>query len=235
MKTRLLAALLALALAPVARAESRRWGSFELGAGPYLPDVDSEFSASPGPYEQVFGTKQGWMFRAGASMALLSTPYLVLEAGVKSGFMRRSGRGQITDPATPGVWQPSGDRTALSILPTSATLTLRVDWLVEKLKIPISLYGRGALERYNWWVTDGGGHSVERGATNGWSATAGAAFLLDFFDRGLARELDEDTGVNHTYVFFDATTTRIDDFGADDSWDLSADRLAYAAGLLFVF
>ena len=67
------ATLLALALAAApaaARAQpSPRHGSFELGAGTYRPDIDSAF-APPGPYQQVFGSGRGWMFRAGVSKAL---------------------------------------------------------------------------------------------------------------------------------------------------------------------
>ncbi len=55
------------------------------------------------------------------------------------------------------------------------------------------------------------------------------------FDPTLARELDSDTGINHTYVFFEARKTRVDDFGSSSSWNLSDDRISLAGGLLFVF
>jgi hypothetical protein len=228
---RVLVVVLVVLLAPLAadaQTPSPRWGSFELSAGKYRPDIDSEFSSSPGPYRQVFGGGRGWMFQLGVSKSLY-TGLGSLEAGVRTGYFEDTGRGFET-----GTTVPTGESTAFRIVPSSVALTYRFDWPVERYRIPLAPYVRAAFERYNWWVSGGDGTS-ERGATNGWSATAGLAFLLDIVDRGLARELDRDTGVNHTYVFAEITRSSVDDFGSGSSWDLSNEDLGYAFGLLFVF
>lgn len=227
--SRLLLALVVLApLAAGAQTPSRRWGSFELKAQQYRPDIDSEFSVSPGPYRQVFGGGRGWMFEGAVSKALF-TAFGSLEAGASVGYFEDTGRGVVT-----GTTEPSGESTAFRIIPTSLMLTYRFDWPVERYGIPLAPYVRASLERYNWWVSGGNGTS-ERGATNGWSATGGLAFLLDIVDRGLARELDRDTGVNHTYVFAEFTRSAVDDFGSGSSWDLSDEKVSLGFGLLFVF
>jgi hypothetical protein len=63
--------LVALAAPLAARAESGRWGSFEIAAGTYRPDIDSEF-ASPLAYEP-FSTGARltfrWTWRASSSTA----------------------------------------------------------------------------------------------------------------------------------------------------------------------
>lgn len=232
MTPRLLLALAVLGLAPVAQAQSGRWGSFELSGGPYWPDLDSEFPAgSPGPYERVFGKKPAWMFRVGVSKALLTTSFGTLEAGFRTGWMRKSGRGRFTSDGT-----VSPDPTSLLVFPTTATVTLRVDWLAEHYRwVPLAVYGRAALERYHWWIKDGGGGVAQRGATNGWSWAGGAALLLDAFDPGMARELDRDTGINHTYLFFEAGQATVDDFGSSSSFDFSSDGWTYTGGLMLVF
>lgn len=227
MKRAVLAALLTV-LATSARAESPRWGSFEVTAGTYLPNIDSEFAGTTAPYAAAFGTSGSWMFRVGASRALL-TGFGSLELGVAAGFMRVPGHAVKLDGTR------SADETSLKVIPTSATLTYRLDVFADRYSIPFAPYGRVAFERYNWWVTDGEGDSAQTGATNGWSVAAGLALLIDVFDRDLARELDNDSGVNHTYVFFEARKTSIDDFGSSKSWDLSDKGLSYAGGLLFVF
>jgi hypothetical protein len=228
-------ALAATALPAGAQVSSGRWGSFELGAGTYAPDVDSEFGTSPGPYEQTLGGS-GWMFRLGASKALLSNELGAIEVGLRTGYFSKSGKGLQANPDGSGGTVRSGDDTRLSIVPTSATVTLRFDWLAERYRfVPFSFYGRAAFERYNWWVTDGNDDWSENGATNGWSVTAGAALLLDAFDPSLARELDNDTGVNHTYLFFDVTHAVVDDFGSSESWDLSTDGVSLQGGLMLVF
>lgn len=237
MKRALLALSLALAtgLASPAHAESRRRGSFELGAGTYRPDIDSDF-ASPGPYREVFGGGRGWQFRAGISRAVYSG-FGSLELGFRTGFFQDQGRGLalVQEAGQPDRFEPSGDRTQLNVVPTSLMATYRFDVLTKRYDVPLAPYARVSLERLNWWVTDGGGDWSERGATNGWSMTGGLALLLDFFDRGLARELDADTGVNDTYLFFDVTKSFIDDFGSSSSWDLSDESLTLTGGLMFVF
>jgi hypothetical protein len=223
-----LVAALALALAPAAAvAQSARHGSFEVGATTYRPNVDSEFGTAQ-PYRDIFGGGRKWAFRLGIAKSLF-TGFGSLEVGFRTGYFRDSGKGLLQSDGT-----PSGDKTTFNIIPTSAMLTYRFDWLAEHVGIPLAPYGRVAFERYNWWVTDGDGLS-EKGATNGWSATAGIAFLLDFLERDTALALDDETGINHTYIYFDATKSWIDDFGSSKSWDLSDESISLSAGLLFAF
>lgn len=238
-------ALGAVCAAPLARAESPRLGSFEIGAGNYTPSIDDDFPVTGvpppgppgvGPYEGMFGSGRGWMFRLAAAKALL-TGVGSLEAGVQTGFFRRSARAFVDTNETSGGapnWQRSGDTTTFNVIPTSLTLTYRLDWLAENYPVPLAPYARASLERYNWWVSDSDGMR-ETGATNGYSVTGGLAILLDFFDRGLARELDADTGVNHTYLYVDVTKSFVSDFGSDESWDLSGKELMLSGGLLFAF
>jgi hypothetical protein len=235
MKRRYAIAIAALLLAPAAAlGESERWGSFELGAGTYYPDIDSEPGlVPPQPYQRTFGSSRAWLFRAGLSKALLTRPG-ALEVGLKTGFFRDSARGFQKDGAGNVTPQRSVDSTTFNFVPTSVTVTYRLDLLADQYGIPFAPYARVAFERYNWWGTTEGG-STDTGATNGWSWSAGIALQLDFFDRGLARELDMDTGINHTYAFFDVTDTHVDDFGSSSSWDLSDEELSLGFGLMFVF
>jgi hypothetical protein len=224
-----------LAASGSARAESPRYGSFELGAGTYRPSIDSQAGlAAPLPYQDIFGGGRGWMFRVGVSRAIFTYPGS-LELGFRTGYFRASGHSLQVDPATGAITDlASTDTTSFNVVPTSLTLTYRFDLLADRFSIPFAPYGRVALERYNWWVS-GAGSSTKTGATNGYSATGGIAFLLDFLDSGLARELDEDTGINHTYLFFDVTKSWVKDFGSSKSWDLSDEKASLAFGMLFVF
>lgn len=226
-----LAAVLALAMPAHAQDASGKFGSFELGAGSYRPAIDSDFTA-PGPYQTVFGGGRSAMFRLGFAKSLWSRTGS-LELGFRTGFFSKSGHGVFASGANQG--QKSQDRTSFNIVPTSLTLTYRADFLPERFGIPLAPYGRVALERYNWWVTKGSGGWSKSGATNGYSATVGLAFSLNFLDQGMARELDSDTGINQTYLFFDVTKSKIDDFGSKKSWNLSDDKVSLAGGLMFVF
>jgi hypothetical protein len=224
------AALLAALLATAARAESPRYGSFDLLFGTYLPNIDSEFSIHPGPWEKVFGGARDWMFRAGAYWA----PYNgfgTVEIGGQLGFYGKTGTGQL---ATGGS---SGDSTGFRMIPTNAVVTYRLDTLGKGgYVLPVAPYVRLAFERYNWWVTNGNGKTTKTGATNGWSAAGGLSLLLDVIDPDAAREMDRNTGINHTYAVVEVRKTKVNDFGSSSSWDLS-DRgsASWSFGLMFVF
>jgi hypothetical protein len=226
-----LAAALLLA-APVVRAQSQgdRWGSLEIGGGPYVPNIDKEFSGAT-PYRDIFGGSPAPMWRLHVAKSIWSGAGS-LEVGLRTGFWTKSGRAIFT--GGPNAGQKSGDRTTFNIVPTSLTLTYRADQIYENAHIPLVPYARVALERYNWWVTKGS-KWTKKGGTNGWSATAGVALVLDWLDPGAARDLGNETGVNHTALYFDVTKSRVDDFGSKKSWDLSDKKLMWSGGLLLVF
>ncbi len=226
---RAVVAMLIAVLATAARAESGLWGSFELSAGTYRPDIDAEFSGTTAPFGGAFGTSRSWQFRVGASRNVF-TGYGTLEVGVAAGYMQASGHAVKLDGTR------SSDETSFKIVPTSVHATYRLDVLADRWGVPLAPYARASLERYNWWVNDASGKRVMEGATNGWSFAGGLAILLDFFDPSLARELDMDSGINHTYLFAEARKTKVNDFGSSKSWDLSdTGTLSYAFGMLFVF
>ncbi len=213
-----------------AQTSTGRWGSIELGAGPYVPNIDREFHG-PTPYRDIFGGKPAPMWRLHVAKSIWSGAGS-LEVGVRTGFWSKSGHAILT--SGPNAGQSSGDRTTLNVVPTSLTLSYRADQIYENVGIPLVPYARVALERYNWWVTKGS-KWTKKGATNGWSASLGLALILDWLDPGAARDLDNETGVNHTALYFDVTKSKVDDFGSKKSWDMSEKKLMWSGGLLVVF
>lgn len=239
---RALVAALALAAALPAAAQpspSPRWGAFEMSFSGYRPNIDAEFGGRAAPYQAAFGGKHNAMLRADLAYSLL-VDYGSLDLGFGIGYWEKYGHG--FDPASLGGG-PSSDSTALKIIPTRLSLTYRFDVLANQFRwLPLAPYARFSLDRYNWWVNKGSGDTANAsgksgyGATNGYSISGGVAFLLDAIDPTLAREMDRDTGINHTYLFVDFTKSYIRDFGSSRSWDLSPDRsVVVSGGLLFVF
>jgi hypothetical protein len=215
--------------------DSPVFGSFELKLSGYRPNVDSEFSNGYTPYNDIFGSSRPLMFRAHIGYALWHG-FGTLEVGAGAGFFQVSGNGLIVGSTT-----KSSDTTSLKIIPLSASLTYRLDWAADHTGFPLVPYVRASLERYQWWVTNGNGNTASdgvhsgSGATNGYSFTGGLAFLLDFLDPAMARDMEEDTGIHHTYLFADVTKTYVSDFHSNKSWNLSDDKLTIAGGLLVVF
>ncbi len=236
----LLAAGLALCAA-TARAESPRSGSYDVRLGGYRPDIDSEFGGTATPYANAFGTSRALLVQALFSRSLFVSDVATLDLGFGGGYWEKRGVGVCAPPDCPTV--QTGDRTSMRIVPITVAATARLDWLFLKLGVPLAPYLRGALHDYLWWTYDGGGGvSVGptgqhgSGQTFGWSVTGGVGLVLDFFDPQLAREMDFDTGINHTMLTFDLTKAWVDGFGSKSSWNLSPDvSLQWSIGLLFVF
>jgi hypothetical protein len=234
--------LLALALALPARAEeqteelgaSPRWGTFELSLGAYKPNVDAEFGGGVHPWSTVFGDGRGLIFRVDASKSIF-TGFGSLDVGIGAGYFQKSGKGLLEDGTA------SADETTFKMIPLRVSLTYRFDVLALRYGIPLAPYGRFSFDRYQWWVNNGAGNTASfegkdgSGATNGYSFSGGVAFLLDFLDPGLAREMDRDTGINDTYLFVDFTKSFVSDFHSAKSWDLSDEKVTISGGILFVF
>ena len=84
---------------------------------------------------------------------------------------------------------------------------LRADVFLRELRFPIVPYAKAGIGYALWVASNSGGVSQGvnglsgRGHTFGTNFTIGAAFALDALDPHAARELDESTGINHTYLF----------------------------------
>jgi hypothetical protein len=233
---------LALALllpALAARAESPRSGSFDLRFNGYRPDIDSEFGGTATPYANAFGTSRGLMAQVFFSRSLFLSDAVTVDLGFGAGYWEKYGVG-VCYTCTPVT---AGDRTSIRVLPLTLAATARLDWLFSQAGVPLAPYVRASIHDYLWWTYAGGG-SVAIGSTGqhgsgqtmGWSLTGGLGLLLDFFDAQLGREMDFDTGINHTILYVDVTKAWVDDFGSKSSWNLSPDAsLQWSLGLMFVF
>jgi hypothetical protein len=248
-KKALVAMALALALPAAAQSpvivskESPRWGSFQLSLSPFSPNIDSEFpGAVYPPYATTFGTGRPLMVQLLFAKSVWTTEAGSLEVGVGAGYWQVWGLG-FYQQADGTVLR--GGSTSLMIIPLQVEATYRVDWFYERFDVPLAPYARFALVDYIWSASGQGGTSSwtsptgttyrGSGGTFGWSATLGLALVLDFFDPGLARQMDYDVGINRTMAFFDFTKSSVNDFGSSKSWQLAPSYWAWSAGLLFVF
>ncbi len=242
--------LAAATWAPAARAETDstrakpagRFGmGLELRGGPYLPRMATEGGPAAEAFERIFGTPSGGayrldpnpLFRLGADLQLLRGVG-TLGIGGSFGFMQFVGRGLFADGSR------STDTSVLNILPLELTAFYRFDLLEDRAGIPIIPYVRGGLAYHVWWVTNGtgeiasvtdGGQELEaRGGKLGFTASVGAALLLNFLEPGTARSLYESTGFRGTYLFGQLDVMEVDGFGGD-GFDLS--DLTWSVGLSF--
>ncbi len=214
--------------------------ALEVRAGLYSPRIDAEFAGTgKGPHEKYFGTGKRLMmqvefdyqfFRAFGSAAV------GLSAGTFSetaNAFKELPTGKVTD-------ERSSDETKLSLTPLAALFIYRFDVLARRLGVPLVPYGKVGLNYTLWTISDSNDGIAKsdfpagkgRGGTLGWQVAVGMSIMLDFLDPGSARELDSETGINHTYLFAEYGSFSRSGIGkkslnvGDDTW---------LAGLMFEF
>ena len=215
--------------------------ALELRFGPYLPNVDSEFTgpAADRPHRRYFGGKQRIMsqvevdyqfFRGFGSAAI----------ALSAGQFREKARAFAETSAGAVLDERSSDTTTLTLYPLAVSLVYRLDVTARRLNIPLVPYGKIGLGYTIWRVTDGNGVVARtqpsgrgRGGTPGWHAAAGLSLELDFLDPGAARELDTGVGVNHTYLFIEGAHYDASGFGRGKTLDVG--DTTWVAGLMFEF
>lgn len=192
-----------LALGEEVRGASSRTFYFEAKVSPFTPNIDSGFSGRK-PYEATFGKSFMWLGEAELDFQLFQK-FGSLAVGVSAGYAEKYGKAVIV-----GTGEASSESTALHIVPIKALLVYRFDWLNLKFDIPLVPYLKAGPVIMPWWVTKGADIEIAGGFRGqgyklGLAGVVGLAFCLDFLDRRLARDFDNSTGVNHSYLFAEGT------------------------------
>lgn len=217
-----------------AHAETDVYGSFELKLGGYYPNIDSEFSNAPGPFETFYGTD--WRFQGEFvwNWYLLDTIGKI-GVGAHVGYSSATGTVQTTTEGSEG--EAPGE-TSFSIVPFRLSVLYRYDYSAIHHGIPLVPVLKAGLDYYLWSFEDADGKTSSfqgnagSGGKAGWHASAGLNLLLDVIDPASAAYLDMSWGVNNSYIFAEYMITRIDGFGGD-GLDLSDDQWMF--GLAFEF
>jgi len=197
---------------------SPEWFAAELRIGPYEPDAGAAF-------DDTFDDS-GPLLELGLDVLVLRIPYVGhLGVGATLGWSRYTA-GALVVGGDPN--ERADEETSLILLPLSFTGSLRIDVLARELGIPLVLVGRAGLSAIPW-SSSTGEKDEGSGVSVGIRWAAQAALELDFFEPRAARALDEEWGINHSYLFFEL-------YGSTASTSVPmGDPLTWVAGLGFVF
>lgn len=207
--------------------------AFELRFGPYSPDIDSEFGGSSEPHKVFFGDNSRLMSQIEFDYQILRHVGS-LGIGIGAGYFSESGK----NPTAMNT--PSDDRSTLRLFPFSLSAVYRFDLPYERAKIPLVPYGKVGLDYVMWSIRNGNGEIPDdpaggraAGGTWGWHAAVGVSFILDFLDPISAQQFDVEMGVNHTHLFMELGTWKVDGLGMANK--LHVGDTTWVGGLLFEF
>ncbi len=226
----IVATLLAL-LAYDASAASAQWSdeyrpsmmsserfAFELRVGTYQPDVGND------AFSLIYEDDRGPM--AGAEFHILPAriPYVgLVGVGLGFGWASYSG-GACVDAA---CTNRTDEEASFRLIPLSAMGVLRIDVLARELSIPIILTGKIGID-FAFFKAESGSREETSGVSIGLRWAIQVALELDFISPGSARSLDEDWGINHTFIFGEV-------YGSNANSQLPVGDLTWSAGLGLTF
>jgi len=199
---------------------SPRYGAFELKFGPYTPNVDDEPGLTGTPYADAMNNDTMFATIFEVDWQFLHLPGINFGVGGQFGFM------QAYAPAMTESGTQSADYTVLNVIPFAVLGVVRVEVLPEFTKVPLVPYFKGGINWYFWWVLGGNGESVEEAGTMGWQLNPGLAILLDWLDDRSARTIDNEAGINNSYIFFEFLYAQVEGFGRSGYMYLSPNDLA---------
>jgi hypothetical protein len=190
------------------RYETTHSGYFDFKVGPYFPAIDGELGGRAHPYRDTFGAGSSPKY-SGEYDYLLLDGFGTLSVGLEVGYFTNSAKAFIT-----GTTTRSGDDTAIKLIPVSILAAYRFDRFLEA--VPLMPYARIGLNYTFWWIdkadgetatfTDAAGNRDDgRGGTPGWQVSGGLALNIDFLDPAAARTMDNEVGINNTFLFFEVS------------------------------
>jgi hypothetical protein len=176
------------------------------------PDIDAAPGLTGKPYEQTFGSDSRFGLGAEFDWQFARIPSFG-SVGVGVGV----GRWATSAKAVNYIdLSETGDDTNLVLWQFAGLGVLRVDALTH-LGIPFVPFAKAGLGYTLWRAygpdgtyssrTASGNRSI--GASYGFQYALGLALLLDQFDPSSAKNLDEATGVNNTYLFVEYTDAQL--------------------------
>ena len=165
---------------------------FEFPLGPYPPDFDGEDT-----FDRFFSDDSGLLVALELDVIgyrMQDTFYLGGGGGI--GWAKFSGN-TIDDAG-----EATSEETELEIVPLNVIGVFRLDALPRRWGVPFIFTGKLG---YQWmyWTTESGGSDEANGWSLGLLWAGQVALDLDTFEPSAARRMDEEWGINHSFLFFE--------------------------------
>jgi hypothetical protein len=221
------------------KGESAQNFAAEVRFMPYRPEIDQEPSlGGKTPYQSTFGSMNRVLFSVELDYQAVRIPYVgTLGPAVSVGYT------DMTDKSLTLAGARSAEDTSLTIYPLHALAVLRADELYRRTGIPLVPHAKLGVGYALWRITNPGGTSQAvdtsgntisgKGGTWGTHFAFGLSLALDALDRGAAANLDENVGINHTYLWAEYDFMRLTGVGQNNALRLAAN--SWAMGMTFEF
>ncbi len=186
--------------------------ALEIRVGGYQPDGSGGFDES---FESSFGDEIGPMVGLELDFYPYRIPYVgLIGVGIGFNWAKYTGPAIGTDPDAEVSQQ---QKYRLFSFPAMAVL--RIDVLARDLNVPVVFVGKIGLDTVLSRI-DNGSTRTHSGTSFGIRWGAQVALELDFINPNRARSLDDEWGINHTYLLFELFGSSASFGGSNLAWTL---------------
>lgn len=185
---------------------SPRTGSIQLRLGSYKPLIDDEEGLTEDVFEEFFGGSGLLLFEL-KGQRFFYQGYGSAGVSLSAGYAEEYAEGFDASAGGGRVPQKSG----LQVFPITLGVFYKLDYAAERWGFPLVPYAEASLRYIPYRFA--GSESNTKGGKRGYGLTAGVQLMLDFLEPSMARSLDSDLGVNHTYLFAEYTRAEVNNFG----------------------
>ena len=181
---------------PVSASTKEGWSPegylLSFGVGAYRPDPGSD------TFDLVYSGDNGPILLGEFDLYLYRIPFVgPIGIGLQGGWAAYSGI-RCLESSADGTCVPSNDSAKFTLFPLNVIATLRIDALARKTPVPLVFTGKVG---YNTvFLKESGGN---RGRSHGFGWGAQVALELNFVNPRRANALDEDWGINSSFLFFE--------------------------------
>lgn len=186
----------------------------ELRIGTLRPDMGDQRQT----FDDFFGGDRGPLVAGEIDIWAYRIPYVgPIGVGLGMGWARYSGRACAIQGDT---CVPTDEKVRFTLYPLNVLAVLRIDVLSRYLRVPLIFTPKIGLG-YTRFRSRSGGTTDGRGGSMGLHWGAQIALELDIFEPRAARALDEEWGINHSYVFFELYGSQLNsglEVGTDFGW-----------------
>jgi hypothetical protein len=211
--------------------------ALEFRFSPYYAAVDDQPALNGNkPFKAAFGNAPRLYFGVEFDWQFYRIPFIgTIGPGVGVGLV------SMSRPGTTITGRASGDDYGLTIYPLYLNAVLRVDTMWRYGGFPIVPYAKIGPAVGVWRATNADATSVGadgskgKGSTAGTNMAVGASFALNALDYGASVSMDNESGINNTYIFAELYWLNLNNFGAGKSEPLYVGTKSWTAGLAFEF
>ena len=168
--------------------------SLSLGVGQYRPNPGSD------AFEAVYGGDNGPLVNLEFDFLIYRIPFVgPIGIGLSGAWAKFTGNACVAGTIVDGSCERTTEGASFTMFPVGVLAVVRVDVLARRTPVPLIFIGKVGFDSI-FFIEEIGSNKT-RGRTHGVRWAGAVALELNFVNRRRASALDDDWGINSSFIF----------------------------------